>query len=248
MTMRKIVLLTVCICLCSVPAWATIVSINFGTGFTPTPDGKNYGFTLDASNSGNYIPPFLTITAATHLLTTDDPLNPSIYSDVNKIGTVFWGNMGNLDAPHGPYYGLGVQNHTAGGSKGISGNGGDSDEALIFTFSYPQNVDYIKLTLVGLNYDASHPTDDKNDIIVLKLGLATELTFTLSNLGSDIVTLDFSTLPGASGSLTQFAVECPQGHFGVGGLEVPVPPAVLLLGSGLLGLGLLGWRRRQQKA
>jgi hypothetical protein len=30
------------------------------------------------------------------------------------------------------------------------------------------------------------------------------------------------------------------------GTEVPLPSTVLLLGSGLLGLGLLGWRRRQQ--
>jgi hypothetical protein len=29
---------------------------------------------------------------------------------------------------------------------------------------------------------------------------------------------------------------------------VPVPPSVLLLGSGLVGLGLIGWRRREKKA
>jgi hypothetical protein len=29
---------------------------------------------------------------------------------------------------------------------------------------------------------------------------------------------------------------------------VPIPPSVLLLGSGLLGLGLVGWRRREKKA
>jgi hypothetical protein len=29
---------------------------------------------------------------------------------------------------------------------------------------------------------------------------------------------------------------------------VPIPPTALLLGSGLLGLGLIGWRRREKKA
>ena len=29
---------------------------------------------------------------------------------------------------------------------------------------------------------------------------------------------------------------------------VPIPPSALLLGSGLLGLGLVGWRRREKKA
>lgn len=29
---------------------------------------------------------------------------------------------------------------------------------------------------------------------------------------------------------------------------VPIPPSVLLMGSGLLGLGLVGWRRREKKA
>ena len=31
-------------------------------------------------------------------------------------------------------------------------------------------------------------------------------------------------------------------------VNVPIPPSVLLMGSGLLGLGLVGWRRRQKKA
>lgn len=32
------------------------------------------------------------------------------------------------------------------------------------------------------------------------------------------------------------------------GNQVPIPPSVLLMGSGLLGLGLVGWRRRSQQA
>lgn len=31
-------------------------------------------------------------------------------------------------------------------------------------------------------------------------------------------------------------------------LTVPIPPSALLMGSGLLGLGLVGWRRRRQQA
>ncbi len=41
-------------------------------------------------------------------------------------------------------------------------------------------------------------------------------------------------------------VGVPQSIAKSGIIETPLPPSVLLLGSGLLGLGALGWRRRRQ--
>jgi hypothetical protein len=50
-------------------------------------------------------------------------------------------------------------------------------------------------------------------------------------------------VPGITSGTTLTYAQC---NFGTeGAAVVPVPPAVLLLGSGLLGLGFLGWRRKK---
>jgi len=229
--MRKVILLTLCLGLLAAPAWA--FSVDFSTGFTPA-GGKNYGATLNAANSANYIPADLTITARSGMVATDEPLTV-----VGKPGTVFWGLANDLVGKN-DYSGLGVQDSGAGGSKGISGDVAKADkmEALIFTFANPLDVDSIKLTLAGVN---------DGDTAVFHVKLSPELEYTFTVFSSDIVTYDFSSFTGASGNISQFAVEATSGHFIVSGLQynVPVPPTVLLLGSGLLGLVGLRWRRRK---
>lgn len=48
---------------------------------------------------------------------------------------------------------------------------------------------------------------------------------------------------------TSYSFSDPEAWWGTAtGNTVPLPPSVLLMGSGLLGLGLVGWRRRSQQA
>jgi hypothetical protein len=54
------------------------------------------------------------------------------------------------------------------------------------------------------------------------------------------------TLTGFTGTLGD--ISNVQFNYGTALASVPIPPSVLLMGSGLLGLGLVGWRRRQKKA
>jgi hypothetical protein len=52
----------------------------------------------------------------------------------------------------------------------------------------------------------------------------------------------FNPTLGPAGTVYNFA----SGHGAlIGDAPVPLPPSALLLGSGLLGLGLLGWRRKR---
>ncbi|MBM4301522.1 MAG: hypothetical protein FJ121_08305 [Deltaproteobacteria bacterium] len=60
------------------------------------------------------------------------------------------------------------------------------------------------------------------------------ITF-IFGIPTDVVSLDFSNVSFNYSS-------------GVDNRMVPIPPSALLLGSGLLGLGLVGWRRRGKKA
>lgn len=202
----------------------------------------------------------LTITAKSGLADGDDPLFVS-----DKAGTVYLGNdLGGLDVGGmTANAGLGVQNAAVdsmtgllnpGGSKGISGDGGDAREALIFTFTNPAGVDInsVSVNLVGLNYAidpmTGQPTNN-SDVIDLFLEFTpienpsdqhrVAISFT-----TPTYLLDFSTL-GLTGDFGSFALEATSGHFGVNQLTyepntpsepIPEPATLLLLGSGLLPL------------
>lgn len=264
--MRKTLLLTLCLCLCcAVPAFA--VPIDFTTGWQASDgaNGKNYGATLNAADSANYVPAGLTITAVSGLPPTKgvgsitnplDGVNHTTGAVTTDPGTVFWGKDGDLNSAATTYSGLGVQNAKGGGSLGISALGPDSSEALIFTFTNPVDITTINVQLVGLNPFTGHADLTGNpDVVDFWIG-STRYEFT-SPFASDIVTYNLGTVSGLTGNISQFAVEALNvsatdslnGHFMVGGLDygaVPIPPTALLLGSGLLGLVGLGWRRRKE--
>lgn len=259
----RIALVVGCLLLACGGAQAAVYSLNFGA---VSPSGiwngsdQNWGTTL-----GNVqyapIPSVLTITAKSGLGATDDPLFVS-----GKTGTIFWGNLGNLDAgidcdPMGGIaagcVGLGVQSASGGGSKGISGEGGDADEALVFTFANPPGVisQSVQLTLIGLNSSGMNtdqvdlyfeflPVDPNSDATIVNY------SFSASN---GVAVVDFSTLSGVpNNTFGAFAVRATTGHFGVGGIsfaEVPEPAFLGLLGAGLAGLyAARRWRSRKNQA
>ena len=214
--------------------------------------GGNRGFNLQFDSTGSRVTVGgeLVITAKTSI-----PASPNHDPYLNgSTGTVFWGNLGGLDATPGNctvsnmdmdtagWCGLGVQNAAVdmngnldpSGSNGISGGGMDEDEALIFTFNKNGGVDAdsVLLTLIGLTSGLTGMDADKNDIIELAFEFipveagADSILTPVSFTGTSY-TIDFSALGLPAGAkFGSFAVAATQGHFGVGGITYSTTPEV----------------------
>lgn len=149
--------------------------------------------------------------------------------------------------------GLGVQDPGAGGSSGISGKGGQKNEQAIFTFASNLLASSIIIQLTGIDFSEDEP------ILYVDLG---DINMTVLNFDKTAIQgacsapvnfacdLDFSQLAGLNGLTTsRFALRETNKEFAVGSLSatvVPVPAAVWLFGSGLL--GLIGMGRRKKAA
>jgi hypothetical protein len=247
-------MLVAIVLLYSVPVWAETVTLDFTQGLS-----SNLGL--------SYAPDaYLTITAKSGLALGDDPLVVAFVAD--HVGTVYKGVLGNLGVAgkEVSFSGLGVQNAggtdrhgkptAPGGSKGISGDGGDQNEALIFTFADPPGVvaGSVKLNLVGLNtlgkapdhlglYLEFIPKESPSDTILTSISFFTTPT----------CLLDFGVLLGGEAhTFGSFAVVATTGRLGIAGIEyatatpspVPLPTSVLLIGSGLMRLAAYSRRKR----
>ena len=220
-------------------AWA--VSIDFTTGWSDK-DGSNVGTSMSDG--------ILTITSKSHLEFDDDPLFVA-----DKAGTIYWGKLGTLNASGGDVYGLGVQNSELGGSKGISGGGGDKYEALVFSFSDPPGAyaNSIKLGLAGLNNDWDSQMEKSEDWVQLNLEFiplenpSDKIIYPYYFGSNSSIVIDFKTL-GIPDDIIfgSFAVMAKNGHFGVTSISftedppqpVPEPATMMLLGTGLAGLAM----------
>ena len=139
--------------------------------------------------------------------------------------------------------GIGVQNTNVSGSKGISGKGGNGDEALVFNFNIGVSADSLA---VGLNkYERNH----NNTTLTLLLSDNREISFdkshsnwlaSLTSLGKKKVSVDIGKLLEAdfSGRVTRLTVTETNAHLYVNSIaygdvtHVPEPSTIFILAAG----------------
>ncbi|MHC4113795.1 MAG: PEP-CTERM sorting domain-containing protein [Planctomycetota bacterium] len=197
-----------------------LVSPCWGSVWDMTADGLGL-------KSGNYgaslvIDDFLSVSSLTN-----------ITPEGSSAGTVY------LDGDKG----LGVKTLNASGSKGISGGGGDQDEALIFDFAGGVPAGSI---VVGLN---SYEDKDDDPVITVTLSSGESLSFNeshqswniaLVSLGDKKAAVNLGSLVGQGfdGLVKSLTVMEPEGHLYVNRLAapsvVPEPATIALLGFGSL--------------
>lgn len=155
--------------------------------------------------------------------------------------------------------GTGVQDSGSGGSKGISGKGGDQNEELIFTFDNPVSLDSIALSINDIDFGDGLNDKDDPVLFISRAGSGLFSTITEEDILSTSAftttdkkrgILDLGSLSSSLGysAIDAFAIRETHGHIYVTGISeatpVPVPvPSTILLGS--IGTVLVAWTRKR---
>jgi len=133
---------------------------NYGTSLRPWTDATK-------TSLANFV-----ITARTGI-DEDSPFDASAAGDV---GTIYIDDHGS-----DKWKGLGVQTLDGGGSKGISGKGGDQNEELIFTYDSAVRLDSISVLLGDIDFGDG--LDDKDDpVVFLKTAGSGVFNFSINEL------------------------------------------------------------------
>jgi hypothetical protein len=117
-----------------------------------------------------------------------------------------------------------------GSSPPVDGFGGFN---TTLNFGTDDNARFYSVTFILTVVPAASDWTDASSVLGVNAG------------GYDAALHIFTDIIGANDeAITGFAAEKP----GIIFVPAPIPPSALLLGSGLLGLGLVGWRRREKKS
>ncbi|MDP6633741.1 MAG: PEP-CTERM sorting domain-containing protein [Phycisphaerae bacterium] len=190
-----------------------------------------------------------------------DETNPLVADATGLAGTVYIDKDGKGGKPRG----TGVQTASGGGSKGISGGGGDRDEELIFTYDQPVYISGVTIRLGDIEFGAPGVVDKDDPVIFLQtVGSPTfNVTLTESDIfaafsyigdpGNKYGEVDFNSFITSAGlnqnaGLIAFSVRETNGHLYVNGVSsgggnvVPEPATLAVLACG--GMVLVRRRRR----
>jgi hypothetical protein len=199
------------------------------------------------------------ITARTNI----DELAPLVPDATGLAGTVYI----DKDKKGGKVHGAGVQTASGGGSKGISGGGGDRDEELIFTYDQAVYLSGVSIRLGDIEF--GNGVGDKDDPVIF-LKTAGSQVFDVILTEADIATgftqigaadkkygqVDFNSFIATAElnddtAIVAFAVRETNGHLYVNGVSnangnvVPEPATMALLAFGGM---MIASRRRRNKA
>ena len=229
-----------------VALWVAPASATLFTG-----SSGSLAASADFSVVGGNLQVILTNTSTADVLVPTDVLTGLFFTSVPATLTPVSALLGGSQVFQGTTTAITVSGGNVGGEWGYAGGAGASSAGLgVFSFGNfngPELQGPANGALDGVQYGILSAGDDTTTGNAPILGsqlIKNSVTFTLSGIGVPPVTI--------TNVVFQYGTDLSEPHFPGnpgppgGDVNVPIPPTFLLMGSGLVGLGLLGWRRRKQ--